>query len=260
MRYDSFTGRHLCVERAAMRLLVGHGPGEGMKDFIERITSRLVGGDIPTQGKIRDHLLSVQNRDEPGKLFAASVHLRLQFPSIENDGFSQDQKEEEVRIWQSEPKNQRVLDSISNLIVESWAESKHRSLVYISSDSEPLKMILYEQLKKLSNEYRSRSRLSYNMAIYLPFKSTNLTHLRNFEQIHKDSDLWPGILFDWLMLSSSQRIISFRGVQSYVMSTFSLSAAMFGAPIRFSNDSDHFVYSGKRVVFKNGAPVFIDNF
>jgi hypothetical protein len=71
-------GRHLCVERAALQLFAGHGPGLGMKPFASSIAARVVGISSGERDMIRKYLSGETGEQRQRPLFDASIHLRLQ--------------------------------------------------------------------------------------------------------------------------------------------------------------------------------------
>ena len=130
------------------------------------------------------------------------------------------------------------------------------TLMFISSDSEVMKEKIFEATCVNGTKFYDKL-----VPIYLPIYS-DMTHLRHFEDIEvsEDRDVLPSIIFDWLMMSKGSQVLSYRGIHSHFQSTFSLSAAMFGAPIVFCEKAGHFVYKGKRLVFQRMLPHALDNF
>ena len=144
-------GRHLCVERAAMRLMVGQGPGTGLHAFAGSLAARLV-GDVD-RGRIRSYLTSTYRPANVRPLFDASIHLRLQFSRIEADGVSSMANLNEVLVWLNTDKHRDVFETFSASIRSKIESMRRQSVdqsrgssststedgafkVYLTSDSE----------------------------------------------------------------------------------------------------------------------------
>lgn len=69
--------------------------------------------------------------------------------------------------------------------------------VYLTADSEAVKVLFYEYL---SQEYS---------VVYLP-TDCRTAHLRKFEEFRRETDQWPSVIFDWLMMAKSNAIFSYR--------------------------------------------------
>ena len=277
-------GRDICVERAAMSLLAGLGPGKGLKAYAKRLISRLKIGIkekeqssiFKIEQSIKQQILGYLEKQDYNNdssidqayLFGTAVHMRFQFPSVETDGYTKKQRQAEATEWVAANKNFKLMDLLWNITMNTddlalytnksaaSAIMNDYTLMFISSDSEMMKEKIFEAtLVNGTVLYRKL------IPIYLPIHS-NLTHLRHFEDIEigEDKDVLPSIIFDWLMMSRGSQVVSYRGVHSHFQSTFSLSAAMYGAPIVFCEKAKHFVYKGKRLVFQRMQPHALDNF
>ena len=276
-------GRDICVERAAMTLLAGRGAGIGLRPFASSLVSRLKVGvkgkdqsavniqqKILTylqEGNINEIRRGIGDEDE-SRIFGTAVHMRFQFPSVEVDGFTEDERSLEATEWMTTEKNRKLIDLLWNVTMSNNAGGgddanantnivqNNYTLMFISADSELMKEKLFQETLE-----RGIKLYAGLVPVYLPIHS-NLTHLRHFEDIEigADDQTLPSIIFDWLMTSQGQQVVSYRGVHSHFQSTFSLSAAMYGAPIIFCDKAKHFIFKGKRLVFQRKLPHVLDNF
>jgi hypothetical protein len=203
-------GRNLCVERAAMSLLVGTGPGEGLRRHADALTNRLVGS--VDKRLVKEYLHNQYGHEH--KIFAASIHLRFQFSGVEQDGVTSQISLIEITKWLSTEKNRQIFEFLSETLhtkIKSYLNNNPNYIfnrdnsnnmniqLYLTSDSEALKVLMYQYLST-----------NYSVS-YLPTDSRN-PHIRTFEtSTMKDPDaIWPDILFDWLMLANSEMIFSYR--------------------------------------------------
>ena len=263
-------GRDICVERAAMSILAGRGPGKGLEAHARTLVSRLKiwikdrgqGSTFSVQENIKrnivDYLEGKDSGTNQSSFFGTAVHMRFQFPSVENDGYTKLQRHIEATEWLSSIKSDRLMNLLWNITMDNNAHvhTDDYTLMFISSDSEVMKEKIFEATCVNGTKFYDKL-----VPIYLPIYS-DMTHLRHFEDIEvsEDRDVLPSIIFDWLMMSKGSQVLSYRGIHSHFQSTFSLSAAMFGAPIVFCEKAGHFVYKGKRLVFQRMLPHALDNF
>ena len=248
--------RNICVERAAMRLLVGNGPGVGIIPHAKDLVSRLKIGVSPTlqedaltQGRkksIMEYLQSPSSRsaENSHKLFGSTVHFRFGLPSIEKDDlFAVEYRQAEAMGWLQLEKNKKLMKMLCwDVTNGATLENSADNLVYISSDSSLLKEIISDMI---AVTFRA-------VPVFLQINAST-THSRHFSG--KADNILISAVFDWLMVSQSQQIFVHRRTDwGKVPSSFSQSAFMYGLPIVYSKVGGFWTYNGIRYLFKLGEP------